>query len=255
MQTHQLFPTKKFNINPKYQILRDVTMFFDFDGILSSEMLYDASGKTLKSAQYGARHALEIMQSFGAEIHIITGDSSVNGKAITKKITEKLPISSLIYASNFDKLNVLLKYNSKNEARQIYYAADDIFDVVIAKQFPTFTTRDAFLSLRELSYTLLSRKTDTVVIEILSVLLDLYKSHDFSYCSSMFIKDNSTRCLPSSETLTKVIQLMLLSENRYTHTHEFSNFTIHETSTENHLKEILLDDKSIVHIIKDFFLC
>jgi 3-deoxy-D-manno-octulosonate 8-phosphate phosphatase KdsC-like HAD superfamily phosphatase len=119
-------------------------IYTDFDGIFSIDMQFSENGKNQKTMFFGARHALEFLASNGAEITILTGDSSQTGRQITQKFLSKFnPSPNVYFCANESKLDWLL---SNAEPGSIYIG-DDFYDAAIVTSglFICYTPENSIL--------------------------------------------------------------------------------------------------------------
>lgn len=147
-------------------------IFWDFDGMISGQMMYTNAGKSIKALQYGARHAISALRYAGFQQYIITGDSTEQGLSITKQIAKKLGLE-VYTTSNASKLTIMLD-KQQTAKLPICYCADDLYDVAIAQYVDLFITQPNTLpSLQKLAWYV--TKTDPIhgypVMEIAEHLL------------------------------------------------------------------------------------
>jgi len=189
-------------LNPDYKILTGIKIYLDFDGVLSGTMMYNQDEKCLKSAQYGARHSLEILSALGAEMHVITGDSSGTGRAITQKIISKMPITEYHTVSNDEKLGYIAE--REEELNNVYYIADDIFDCVTAKYIKTLVPRQAFSALmseahftstQDANQYFIIECTNLIISDILSAIKHSGSNEEVNWSPGYYESDHLTRML------------------------------------------------------------
>lgn len=113
------------------------TIVFDFDGIFSDRYYYGTTEKGIEKNQkafgFGARHALSLLEFYGYEFYVITGDSTETGREITSKFLSRLPIKEYIACASHNKLRILKKKFNMNE---IIYVGDDLYDIDVFRNVP-----------------------------------------------------------------------------------------------------------------------
>lgn len=153
-------------------------IFFDFDGIFSSTMVYNATTKIAKSAQFSARYAIEMLRYYGFEVYVITGDQSGSGFDITNAILSRVPVTNVLYVPGHKKYSYL-KYNY--DIDKIFYAGDDLYDMSMYE--PIFiTTQNAFAGIKTIAdYITMSSSADYSVLEIANAILESFGIDTQSY--------------------------------------------------------------------------
>ena len=110
----------------------------DFDGIMSGEMLFNESGKFAKQMQYGVRHAIDMLNWFDCDVHVISGDSTEAGQRLIKTMLGNCNIKSLMLCNYKTKLQQLVQ--TFDDLSSIVYIADDLHDIAIAECVGNFVT-------------------------------------------------------------------------------------------------------------------
>ncbi len=161
-------------INPKYRFLSEHKLYLDFDGVLSGSMFYSANeGKNIKQAQYGARHALEILSAFGCEINVITGDSSTTGVAIARSICAKMPIDNFLSVPNIEKLGAIIEENKTLD--NVFYVAEDLYDSFNANYVKTIVPSTTHSSIKLNAFAISKYSAiDYFAIDFASIIVENY---------------------------------------------------------------------------------
>lgn len=138
----------------------------DFDGIMSGMMLFNDKVKSAKQLQYGVRHAIDMLNWFDCDVHVLTGDSTKAGQAMTKTMLANCNIKSIIYCKHDTKLRQLV--NTFGDISNIVYIADDLHDITIAECVGNFiTTASAIDQLKQAAvYVSHSGKLDYAYLDI-----------------------------------------------------------------------------------------
>ncbi|WNN12391.1 3-deoxy-D-manno-octulosonate 8-phosphate phosphatase [Chryseobacterium phage MA9V-2] len=159
-------------------------IYMDFDGIFSGTMAYNKDEKFMKTAQFSARYAIEMLRFYGFEVNIITGDQSGSGFDITNKILERIPVNSVQYVSGHDKF---MHMSANHDITKIFYVGDDLFDLGMAAGRRTpilMTTANAMWALKNMAhYTALSGSHDYSVFDIASAILMSFEIDPIAYAA------------------------------------------------------------------------
>ena len=147
-------------------------VYFDFDGIFSPTMTYDATGKIAKTLAHSARYAIEMLRFYGFEVNVITGDASGVGVDMTRKMLERMPISNLFTCPGDEKHSFI---KSRNEdMSKVFYVGDDLFDIAMDDCI-LMTTLNAHPELRRsANYVALANSYDYAVLEIASAIVNAF---------------------------------------------------------------------------------
>lgn len=116
---------------------------FDFDGVMSGGMYFNERGKAFKHFQYCIRYAIDMLNFFDCDCYVLSGDSTEQGQAMTKKILENVNIKQVIFCKSTQKLAVM--HQMFGNVNKICYIADDLYDILVAPQCAIFCTNSLAL--------------------------------------------------------------------------------------------------------------
>lgn len=116
---------------------------FDFDGVMSGGMYFNEKGKAFKHFQYCIRYSIDMLNHFDCDCHVLSGDSTEQGQAMTKKILENVNLKQVIFCKSTQKLAVMQQLFCN--VGKICYVADDLYDILVAPQCGVFCTNSLAL--------------------------------------------------------------------------------------------------------------
>lgn len=162
-------------------------VILDFDGIFASNMIYTSEGKTGKTFSWGIRHSIDMLVDNGFEVIIITGDSTKEGQAITKKFCENLKISDIVFCNSTKKLSYLKTRYNLNEC---YYSGDDIYDVELFQNMYGITHKNSHCVIKDKArYVSDNTPNDYYFMDMALYILGLKYSRNKEYIAEMIAMD------------------------------------------------------------------
>jgi 3-deoxy-D-manno-octulosonate 8-phosphate phosphatase KdsC-like HAD superfamily phosphatase len=180
------------------------SIWFDFDGIFSKYVIFNDEQKIAKTMQYGARHAITMLQWYGfTDINIITGDSTDAGKEITKRMLRNFDNVQLHCVEHTSKYEYIAELH--NIMYDVIYVGDDLHDMIFATHCSHFIThKNAHDNLRlHASYVSSHSSDDYLVMDIAIHILHLYNINEYSYLHSKH--NDVSRLLYHNKQYTKFI--------------------------------------------------
>ncbi|AFF28214.1 gp216 [Sphingomonas phage PAU] len=121
-------------------------IFTDFDGIFSHDMQYsyidrtsNGPEKNAKTVAFGIRDVVKILNYAGFEIHIVSGDSTEKGQALTKKFLHNIHVESVNFVPTDQKLDRILELAN---GRDFIWIGEDLIDLQIKEFAMNYITTD-----------------------------------------------------------------------------------------------------------------